>query len=364
MSWSRTWQVLRKDLRLGPRSPLVLWALVLPVLLTLVFRGVFGGLFASEPRLGIVDLGSSELVAQARALEGIEVTVLDAADRLRAQVEAGDLDAGLVLPPGFDAAVRGGEQPELGLFVGGESLASDRILLGVTALDLVRGLDDDRAPVDVEVVLLGEAGVPFDLRMLPLIVMMSVAIAGGMIPAAGLVEEKEKGTLQAVLVTPATMSEFLLAKGALGWLLAVAAGVVTLAINGVLATAPTVTLLGVVLGAAMMAQIGLIAGAWAPDTNTLFAAWKLGGMLLVFPVIFFVWPDLPVWIARLGPTFYFLRPVYAAAVEGATVGDVWLDLTIAAVLCVLLVPLTALAGRRLELRIGAGRATTSAAGQV
>jgi hypothetical protein len=52
--------------------------------------------------------------------------------------------------------------------------------------------------------------------------------------------------------------------------------------------------------------------------------------------------------------------VYGAAVEGATLGEVWFDLVMAAVLCVLLVPLTALAGRRLELRIGAGRATTSA----
>lgn len=360
MARSRTWQVLRKDLLLGPRSPLVLWALVLPVLLTLVFRGVFGGLFASEPRLGIVDLGRSVLVAQAQALDGIEVQVLDDPVRLRELVEAGDLDAGLVLTPGFDAAVRAGERPDLGLVVGGSSLASDRILLGVTALDLVRGLGDDDAPVEVEVVLLGEAGVPFDLRMLPLIVMMSVAIAGGMIPAAGLVEEKEKGTLQAVLVTPTTMTEFLLAKGTLGWLLAVAAGIMTLAINGVLATAPAVTVLGVVLGAAMMAQLGLIAGSWAPDTNTLFAAWKLGGMLLVFPVIFFVWPDLPAWIARLGPTYWFLRPVYVAAVEGATLGEVWLDLVVATVLCLALLPLSALAGRRLEHRIGAGRATTSA----
>jgi ABC-2 type transport system permease protein len=360
VSWSRVWQVLRKDLQLGPRSPLVLWALVLPVILTLLLRGVFGSLFASEPRLGIVDLGASRLVAEAQALDGIEVRILDDADGLRAAVEAGDLDAGLVLPPGFDAAVRAGQRPELGLLVGGESLASDRILLGVTALDLVRGLEDAGTPVEVELVLLGEAGVPFDLRMLPLIVMMAVAIAGGMIPAAGLVEEKEKGTLQAVLVTPATMAEFLVAKGALGWLLAVLAGLVSLVINGVLTTAPAVLLLGVLLGAAMMAQIGLIAGSWAPDTNTLFAAWKLGGMLLIFPVLVFVWPDVPSWIGRLGPTYYFLRPVYAAAVEAATLGDVWGDLMIAAVLCVLLVPLTALAGRRLEHRIGAGRATTSA----
>jgi ABC-2 type transport system permease protein len=356
----RAWQVLQKDLALGPRSPLVLWALLLPVLMTLLIRGVFGGLFAQEPRLGIVDLGSSELVAQALDLEGIEVTVLGDTDELRRQVEGNDLDAGLVLEPGFAAAVRAGEQPELQLFVGGESLASSRIVLGVTALDLVRGLDGESAPVDVEVVALGDAGVAFDLRLLPLIVMMAVAIAGGMIPAASLLEEKESGTLQAVLVTPVTMSEVQLAKGLLGWILALAAGLITLALNGVVTVSPAITLTGIALGGAIMVQVGLIAGAFAPDTNTLFAAWKLGGMLLVFPVVFFIWPELPSWIGRLGPTYYFLRPVYAAAAEGAVFAEVWGDLAVAAVIAVALVPLTRLAGRWLEHRLGArGRVTAS-----
>ena len=47
---SNVWRVLRKDLALGPRSPIVLWALVLPIVLTLLIRGVFGGLFETEPQ--------------------------------------------------------------------------------------------------------------------------------------------------------------------------------------------------------------------------------------------------------------------------------------------------------------------------
>lgn len=360
MQLRRSGQVLRKDLQVGPRSPLLLWALMLPILLTLLIRGVFGGLFASEPRLGIVDLGSSQLVAEAIAVDGVDVSVLADPDELRTRVEADDLDAGLVLQPGFDAAVRAGERPELRLVVGGESPAANRVLLAVTTLDLVRGLHDRVPPVTVDVVELGEAGVPFDLRMLPLIVMMTVTIAGAMIPAASLVEEKEKGTLQAVLVTPTTMPEVLLAKGLLGWLLAIVAGTITLAMNGVLTTAPAATLLGIGLGATMMAQIGLLLGAWAPDTNTLFAAVKLGAMVLIYPVVFYLWPDLPTWIARLGPTYYFLQPVWAASVDGAGLSQLWRELAVAAAICVALVPLTVAAGRRLEGRLGAGTATTSA----
>lgn len=359
MSARRVGTLLTKDLGLGPRSPLVLWAVVVPIVMTVLIRGVFGSLFAAEPRLGIVDEGGSALVAEALALDGVDVRLVDDQAVLRQQVEANDLDAGLILPAGFDDAVRAGDRPELALFVGGESLASNRILLAVTALDLVRGLEERTPPVEVELVTLGEGSVNLEARMLPLLVIIAVSLAGGMIPAAGLVEEKEKGTLDALLVTPVTMRDVFIAKGLLGWVLAILAGTVTLAVNGVLTVEPGVTLPAIALGALMMVLIGLLLGAWAPDTNTLFAAWKGGGMVLFFPVVFFVWPGLPAWIARFGPTYYFLRPTYAATVEQATLSDVWGDLAIAALLCVALLPAVAGAGRWLERRRGAGAATST-----
>jgi ABC-2 type transport system permease protein len=351
-SLTRVRVLLTKDLKLGPRSPLVLWALIIPVALTLLVRGVFGGLFGTEPRLGIVDQGASDLVAAAVALDGIEVTLLDDPVELRERVGRNDLDAGLILQPGFDRAVRGGERPELDLFVGGESLASTRIIVAVTALDLIRGIEGDNAPVEVELVIVGDEPLPLELTVLPLFVIMAVALAGVMIPAASLIEEKQAGTLAALLVTPSQISEVLGAKGLLGTILAVVAGTVTLAINGVIGASPVVMLTAVVLGAVMMAQVGLILGSWARDINTMFAAWKSGGLILFFPVIFFIWPDLPTWPARLGPTFYFLEPVHRASTEGATLGDVWLELAVAAVLCLALVPAVIGMGRRLEGRVG------------
>ena len=70
----------------------------------------------------------------------MKVTIYDDVDALLADVEDNNLDAGLVLQDGFDAAVRSGDAPELQLYIGGESLASDRIVIQVTALDLIRGV--------------------------------------------------------------------------------------------------------------------------------------------------------------------------------------------------------------------------------
>ena len=59
MSLSRIWKVLRKDLALGPRSSIFLWAIVLPFAMTLILQVAFGSLFDPEPRLGILDDGDS-----------------------------------------------------------------------------------------------------------------------------------------------------------------------------------------------------------------------------------------------------------------------------------------------------------------
>ena len=355
MNLRRVGQLLAKDLRLGPRSPLVLWALVLPVLMTVLLKGVFGGLLDPDPRLGIADLGDSAMTAAAQDLEGVAAHGFSDADSLKAAVAAGAVDAGIVLPSGFDAAVRSGSRPPLELWISGQSGLSSRGVVLASILGLVRELSGAGPDVEVEVVSLGEAGLPIEARMVPLLVMMAVAIAGGMVPAASLVEEKEKRTLTALIVSPASMMEVLVAKALLGWLLAMAAGLVTLGLNDAFGAQPLAVVLAIAIGAVMMAEVGLLLGVWAPDTNTLFAAWKGGALLLIYPVVFFLWPDLPTWIARLGPTYYFLQPVFAISIEGATLGDVAPSLLVAAAICGALVPAVAWAARWLERRIGEGR---------
>lgn len=352
MTAPRAWPLLAKDLRVGPRSPLVLWALVLPFVMTVLVRGVFGSLFDAPPRLGIVDLGSSEVAVALAATDGLDVTFLDDPETLRERLGTHDLDAGLVLPAGFDAAVRAGERPVLDLRVAGDSLASDRLVVAVTTTDLVRDVAGRPAPVDVQVTSLGEEGLDLAVRSLPLLVLFAVAVGGAMIPAMSLVEEKERRTLDALLVTPLSVVEVLVAKGALGVLLATAAGLITLVLNDAFGASPWALTVTLVVGAVMLAEFGLLLGTWARDTNTLFTAWKSGAILLLFPVILYLFPDLPQWIGQLGPTYYIVDPVFRLSIEGAGLADVVGHLAIAAAICVGLVPLVGMAGRRMERRLG------------
>lgn len=349
MSLTRALRVTLKDLRLGPRSPIFLWALILPVLLTFLVSAVFGNLFDPEPRLGIVDEGSSQLTAEVLELEGIAVEVLGDGARLRRAVEDHDYDAGIVLPDDFDTRLRAGEQPELQFLISGKSLASNRLILAVTTLDLVREVAGQVPPVEVVVNTVGDEDyIPIGDRLLPLIVVYAVVIAGLFLPAASLLDERDKRTLDAVLVTPTRMQEVLLGKAILGVLLSLAMGLVTLALNRAFGGRPFDMIVFLLVGGIMLSEVGLMLGSWAKDSNTLFSAIKGGGIFVVAPVIFNIFPNLPQWIAQLFPTYYFLQPIYEIATTGTTLGDHWLELMVGLAVCLALLPGVIAVGRSAE----------------
>lgn len=348
-SLGRALRVTQKDLRLGPRSPIFLWAILLPVILTFLVTAVFGSLFAPPPRLAVVDEGDSAVTVALLAAEGIDVTLLADDGALRSAVEAHDYDAGLVLPAGFDEALASGAQPPMEFFVSGSSLASTRVILGVTTLSAIREIGGQSPPVEVVVTQLGEEDfVPIEDRLVPFVVFYAVVIAALFLPAASLVDEREKRTLDAVLVTPARMSEVLLGKAVLGVVLALLMGLVSLALNDAFAGRPVAMGVFLLVGAIMMAEVGLILGCWARDSNTLFSAIKGGGIFIALPAIFFLFPALPQWIPMLVPTYYFLGPIYEIATQGDGLGDHLVELAVATAVCVALVPAVRVVGRRAE----------------
>jgi ABC-2 type transport system permease protein len=348
VSASRILRVLRKDLRLGPRSPIFLFAVILPFAMTFVVQVAFAGLLEPAPRLGIVDHGASQLTADAQMLPGIAVDVLGSEAALRQKVRANDLDAGLVLETGFDAALRAGQRPALPFYIGGESLASNRVMLAVTTLDLVRAIEGKPTPANVVVDDLGAATLSLSARLVPLIVMYALIMAGVFLTAFAVVDEREKRTLDALLVTPVRLSEVLLAKALLGFAVAVAMALVTLALNGVLGASPAGLLLSVAVAALVATAIGLVFATGARNVQMLFALTKGTGFLIVAPVVFYLFPDWPQWVAKLFPTYWIIDPIYRLAIRGDALGDVWSELLVALAIAACLGGVVVALARRMQ----------------
>lgn len=354
MSLKLTWKLLKKDLAMGPRSPFFLYAIFLPVVLTVVFQFAFGSLFSPQPRLGIVDGGDSEITASIRKMDGIDLRVLSDSDELRSLVEQNNLDAGLILPDGFDQAVKDGDKPELQFFVGGESYASNRIILTVTAIDLLRQIEGSAAPVQVKVVDFGQAGLPISVRLVPVIVFYALVMAGLFVPGSNLVEEKEQGTLMALLVTPVKTGDVLAAKWALGTLFAAVMATVTLAMNNALGANWVDVIVVVLVAGALSAMIGITVGVFAKDSTVLFGTVKGLGIFLFAPSLFYIFPEWPQWIAKLFPLYWVIEPIWRVSVMGGSIADVWFELSVAVGITVAMVPLVMWLARKMQTQMAAG----------
>ena len=347
MSIKRVLMILRKDFAVGPRKPFFIWALIVPFAFTLLFQFAFGSLFEPKPRLGIADLGNSAVTVAVQELEGFEVSILTDVDELIEKVEKHDLDGGLVLSAGFDQAVKAGEKPALEFYMSGGSLASNRIIITVTAIEMIRALEGGEAPVEIETVYFGEPGLPISIRLVPVIVFYALVMAGMWVPSASLVEEKEKGTLTAVLVTSARVNEVLVAKWLLGLIFATFLAVVTLLLNRAFGPRPLEVVVVIIIAASLTSMIGLIIGIYSKTATMLFTLIKSLGIFLFIPLVFYLFPDWPQWIAKFFLLYWIIKPIWEVSIMGEPLSTVWFEMLVAVAITLALVPLVLLLKKRI-----------------
>ncbi len=341
MSIRRIAILLRKELVWGPKNFLFIFALIVPLVFTLLLNLLSGTFFSGKPTLGIVG-GSTAVIAQAEANEAILVRTYAHEAALREATAAGAVDMGLLLPPDFDSRLAQNETAQVTVFVWGESLLRDRITLATAIVSLSRELAGQDAPLQLTEVTLGEGeSMPWDERLLPFIVLMAIIFGGIMVPAASLVEEKQKRTLTAVITTTTSLGELFMAKGLLGVLLSLVMAALILLINRAFGSQPML-LAGLLTLAAIMAAIfGVLLGAFTKDLTSLFATMKAIGLLLYAPAFLYIFPGIPEWIGRIFPTYYIIAPIMTISLFDGQWTDIQSDVLILILLILLLLALTA-----------------------
>ena len=345
MSLSRVWSLISGDLRLGFRSPVILWLLIMPFVITFLLQVVFVALFDPEPRICIQDSGESEIALTLERAEGIRLSRAGSPEELKEYIENNNADLGLVIEDGFDEAVRDGLKPELAFFFSGGSLASNRIVISLHVLDILREMEDRETPVEVILRTRNrDEAIPISRKLIPAIVLIVLIITGIFVPAFMLVEEKEHGTLRALLVTPVSLSDVLISKALLGFAMTIAMCFITLALNGALSGQPLALLATIVAGTIVCNAIGLIYGTVAGNAKTLYTLVKSLNILLAGPILFYLFAGLPQWIAKIFPTYWFINPLYSITLEGADFSKVCFKLAVALgvgiLLCIAVIPLS------------------------
>jgi len=345
MSIRRIWILLKKDIALGPRSPFVLFAVILPLALTLAIQLIFGDIFSSKPVIAAADAGSSTVMELLLERDDIYVISADDANAVEQLIAERKAAAGLILPQNFDAdvknSVKNGTKPLLDIVFSGESSDTDRMVLTAAVVDSIRALQDSRAPIRVEEVFLGKADTtPLLLRLVPLMTIYAFLLAGMFVPASSLVEEREKRTLSALLATPVSFSETAAAKAAFGVLLNAVMVLAILAMNSAIPSDLAALFVILIITSVFWALLGIVIGLLASNSQTLFAIIKGSGALFVGPVVFYIFPEWPQWIAKVFPSFWAIDPLWKILAEQASIRDVSGSLIIVAVLilvCMILI---------------------------
>lgn len=329
--------IAKKDIVDAVKNAYILFALILPVGMSLLFSFII----PQDRPLDIVvyDPGQSRLVELLKGNTAWQLIAASSADAVSQRVKEGAL-GGLALPDDFDAAVAAGKTPELRVYYNGRRSGSEQLVLRQAIEGALRTLAGQTMPAklvtfDVTSSGQGEARQEFNLTSfyLVLLLVMALCMVGAFIVPTILVEEKEKRTLQAVLVSPASYGDLVIGKALVGLFYSLLIALLLLLLNKGFAGNVVVTLLAVVLGALFLVFVGLLMGALF-STITQVNTWSSIVMLaLLIPAMFILPPQPPApvsTITRLIPTSYMANAISIGLSGKATLSNVGLDLLVLA----------------------------------
>lgn len=343
-SLSRIFAIIKREFKLGPRNPIFVLILVIPFLYTLVIQLLFGTFWQQKPVVATFQEKES-VILELKKNEAVQIVEVKSKEEVKKIVEEKKADIGVIFPDDLEEKLADKEKVILEIYIKGDSLARDRTIAGVSIIEALRKLSPESPKVEFEEICLGEERALTILELLlPLIVLITVLSGAFILPASILVREKEKKTLGALLVSPASTTEILVAFGLLGIFLAVLMGVVVLILN--IGFANPLLFLPLLLGSILMAEWGLVIALIVRSVNSLWANMKLFNLFIMAPAIIQLFPDWPQWTSKFFPAYYIINPVFRISIYSEGWGEIGFEILILALLAVIFFfPLPLLAKR-------------------
>ncbi len=214
------WALLRKEINQILRNKQLIVLLIVPPTLQLLLYG-----FALNPdvhnlKLGVIDYAnveeSRELVLAMTSNRIFTIESVPTSEKeLSRQVEEGKLNVGVVIPPEFPRRLAQ-NSAEIQVFIDGVDANTAGIATGYMN-QIIQQYNSRLAPnqiipVSPQVVFLYNPGLTSSWFFVPGVMGLVLTLIGTLVSAVTVVREKDTGTLEQLLMTPAANWEILLAK--------------------------------------------------------------------------------------------------------------------------------------------------------
>ncbi len=341
MNASRIDAIYRKDLRDALRDSRLIIAILMPLLIGVLYSFMFKDDTKPAAKLGVVASSATRLPAEllAATKAALQLKVLSFADEaaLSRQVRDKKVDVGLVVPAGFDAALKGGASPKLTVILpaapsfGGDYVAAvlDRVtqsLAGqVPAATVARvTLPAVAGSADSAFVTLGAR----KMFVLVAVILMLAMIAVYALPAV-LTEETEKRTVEALTLI-ASDTEVIVAKSLFGLTYCVISVPLMMAITRVVPENVALFAVDVLLTSVTLVGFGLLLGG-VMRTQTQLNTWSTVALLPLLAPAIVVQLPLPGWVEAVVsalPTAQTMRLGVNALAGRQLFGAEWLSVAI------------------------------------
>ena len=326
--------ITRKDALAVMRNKLMLFAVIFSVIFAVIYY-VLPSTVEETFDVALYDGGSSQLFPPVSELEmeGIHIIFFTSGEEFEKAVEEEDYVAGIALPENFDSQLLSGKQPTITLYFKSDVPESVRTSIEYFIQMAIEYIALGEQPIDIGTEMLGEdmAGehIPLREQSVPFFILMALMMEMWTISTL-IVEESAFGTMRAVLVTPASPSDVIMAKGAIGiiysFFVAVSILILTQSVRGNL----PVLFLGIFLGAAMAVSMGLFLGSLTKNILGSYIYVSIPLLILILPGMFIFVPNVSLSIVKVIPTYYLANAFGQILNSGAGLVEVWKDFLIIA----------------------------------
>ena len=341
MNATRVDAIYRKDLRDALRDSRLIIAILMPLLIGLLYSFMFKDDTKPTAKLGVVASTATQLPAalQAATKAAMLLKVQAFADQaaLTQQVRDAKVDVGLIVPTGFDEALKDGASPKLTVILpASPSFGGDYV---AAMLDRVTQSLAGQAPAATiaRVMLPAETGTADSafaelgarkIFVLVAVILMLAMIAVYALPAV-LTEETEKRTMEALTLI-ASDAEVIVAKSLFGLTYCVISVPLMLAITRVIPENVALFVVDIVLTSVTLVGLGLLLGGLM-KTQTQLNTWSTVALIpMIVPAIIVGLP-VPAWVETIVsvlPTAQTMRLGVNALAGRELFGAEWLSVAI------------------------------------
>lgn len=353
MNWRVVFSIARKDLLDAIKNLYLLFTMVLPIGMSLLFRVVL----PMDDEIGrvkivVYDIAGSTLSSNLQAHTDIEVLSVSSEQQVFDKLQADkEIAGGVIIPQEFDAALAAwengsGEKPVVRAIVNGRATGIQQSIFRSALVDQTWLLVRQDFPVELawddpalqaatsSTANDNQFNSPFSIQhyLLLVVLMMGLAMVGSFVVPSLMVEEKEKHTLDALLVAPGGPAEVVAGKAIVGMIYSLLVGGILLALNDGFNGVWPLTLAAILLGSLFIVSVGLLMGSLFKVMHQVNIASSLLMLVMIIPswVGIFSMPAPFDQLLGIIPTYYLSEVVKLALAGTATLANTWSSLAILA----------------------------------